>query len=478
MRHLEVALATIAVLLLSVGSASGQIGVGPSFSLDDNPAMPITSPPGLFPGFGAEDPFGIGTYGIPGLAPSPTLPMVGPFGAMDAEILKPGGAAAPFPMVDVAMSPGYMQPFGYVDAVSRDSDKSLNVGPMLHLSFSVDRISRGIAGSAVGTEFLFNQHPGDIYRTQLQFQHPVNFAPILPMVMGYNGPLPTAGAAGGTNFLVVDESLLALTAGNLPGTLIPPGVACPPIMPGTHDNADAVEFQVFDLNGDINTDTWLFFSTAPDDMGISGALPADIHCVAPNSPANMAMVYASASADIGLITPEQDNIDALVVWEDPNLRLGMLDRGADYALFSLSHGSVSLNQWGLTESDIFFTNFRGAFWLFARGGQLGLMDAPGMMPGDNVDALETLYPGDANLDDCVDGLDYVVWSNNYSPGVLGKGWLQGDFNGDGTVDGLDYVAWSNNYQMGCPVVPTAVPEPASALVLTLGLFFIRRRSRA
>ena len=473
MRHLKVALASIAVVLLCVGSASGQIGVGPSFSLDDNPAMPITSPPGFIPGYGAEDPYGWGTYGGPIWAPSPSLPAIP---AMDAEILVPP-PGMPFPVPHVVMSLLYGQPFGYVDAVSRDSDKSLNIGSF-HLSFSVDRISKGIAGSAVGSEWAFNQQPGDIYRTQLQFQHPVNFAPILPMVMGYNGPLPTAGAAGGTNFLVVDESQLNLTAGNPPGILVPPGVPCPPIMRGTHDNADAVEFQVFDVDGDQNTDTWMYFSVAPDEMLVSMLMPQDIYCVPPGLPAGAATQYADGFIDIGLIGWESDNIDALVVWEDPNAPPGVVDPGMDYALFSLSHGSVSLNQWGLTESDILFTNFTGAFWLFARGGQLGLMDAPGMMPGDNVDALETLYPGDANLDDCVDGLDYVVWSNNYSPGVLGKGWLQGDFNGDGTVDGLDYVAWSNNYQMGCPVVPTAVPEPASALVLTLGLFFIRRRSRA
>ena len=474
MRHLEVALASIVVVLLSVGSASGQIGVGPAFSLDDDPSMPITSPLGVIPGFGAEDPFGWGTYGGAIWAPSPTLPAVP---AMDGDILRP--LAAGVAVVDVAVSPMYSQPVGYVDAVSRDSDKSLNTGP-LHLAFSVDRISMGIAASAVGSEFTFNQQPGDIYRTSRRFHHPVNFVGVLPTMPGYNGPVPVVSAPG-SNFLVVDESLLALTAGSLPGTLVPPGVPCPPISPGTHDNTDAVEFQVFDADGDLNTDSWLFCSTAPDEIGLSGALPAEIYCVPPNSPANMGMVFASGPPDIGLIDLEQDNIDALVVWEDPDLALyqpGVVDPAADYALFSLSHGSTSLNQWGLTEADIFFTDFTGGFWLFARDVELGLVGGPGMLPGDNVDALETLYPGDANLDDCVDGLDYVTWSNNYSPGVLGNGWLQADYNGDGFTDGLDYIIWSNNYQMGCPAVPTAVPEPASALVLTLGLFFVRRRSRA
>ena len=329
-------------------------------------------------------------------------------------------------------------------------------------------------------ETMFNQQPGDIYRTALQFQHPVNFVG-WPTMPGYNGPLPTAWV-GGTNHLVVDESLLNLTAGLGPGMLIQPGVpAPPPIMPGTHDNADALEFQVFDLNGDLNTDTWLYFSTAPDEMGISGALPAEIYCVSPNLPANTFMMFASGPADIGLIDPDMDNIDALVVWEDPDptvFRPGIVDPGADYALFSLSHGSTSLNQWGLTESDIFFTNFTGGFWLYAAGVDLGLADAPGMFPGDNVDALETLYPGDSNLDDCVDGLDYVTWSNNYLPIGAPTDWLRGDFTGDGLTDGLDYVVWSNNFKMGCPVVPTAVPEPASAVLLVLGICAIRRRRHA
>ena len=472
MRFLEVALASVAVALLCASPAWAQIGLGPSYSLDDNPAMPITSPPGGIPGLGAEDPYGFGTYGVAGWAPSASLPAIP---AMDAEILLPP-QAIPLPFPDVVMSPLYGQPFGYVDAVSRDSDKSLNTG-LLHLSFSVDRISMGMPGSAVSGEFAVQQHPGDIYRTSQQFQHPVNFAPILPAAMGYNGPLPTAGM-GGTNLMVLDESQLNLTAGNGPGMLIPPGVPCPPIVPGSHDNTDAVEFQVFDVNGDQHTDTWTYFSVAPDEMWVSGTMPQNIYCIPPGLPANNASLYADGFVDIGLIGWESDNIDALVLWEDPNAPAGVVDPGMDYALFSLSHGSASLNQWGLTESDIFFTNFTGAFWLFATDLDLGLAGGPGMLPGDNVDALETLYPGDANLDDCVDGLDYIIWSNNYSPGSLGKGWIQGDFTGDGTTDGLDYIVWSNNYQMGCPVTPTAVPEPASALILSLGLFFIRRRSRA
>ena len=51
--------------------------------------------------------------------------------------------------------------------------------------------------------------------------------------------------------------------------------------------------------------------------------------------------------------------------------------------------------------------------------------------------------GDANADGKVDGIDYVIWLQNYNKSVSGAG--SGDFNVNGFVDGLDYVIWLNNY---------------------------------
>ena len=84
------------------------------------------------------------------------------------------------------------------------------------------------------------------------------------------------------------------------------------------------------------------------------------------------------------------------------------------------------------------------------------------------------WSGDANLDGCVDGLDYVAWSNNYD--LDPSSWVEGDYNLDGVTDGLDYVVWSNNYNAGCPT-PGAVPEPATMVLLAMGAVALIRRRR-
>ena len=91
-----------------------------------------------------------------------------------------------------------------------------------------------------------------------------------------------------------------------------------------------------------------------------------------------------------------------------------------------------------------------------------------------VGVVDVPPPGDANRDDYVDGLDYVVWSNNYLQTDVG--WEGADFNGDGIADGLDYVLWSNFYN---PQPGGMVPEPGCLLLLlAAGPLALRRRRQA
>ncbi|MEZ6069534.1 MAG: hypothetical protein R3C10_04495 [Pirellulales bacterium] len=90
----------------------------------------------------------------------------------------------------------------------------------------------------------------------------------------------------------------------------------------------------------------------------------------------------------------------------------------------------------------------------------------------------TPLPGDANGDDVVDGLDYLVWAEHFGddPAEVPPGSpANGDLNDDEVVDGLDYILWAGHFG---DHRTTAVPEPAGLATLTLvstTLVFHRRR---
>ena len=62
-----------------------------------------------------------------------------------------------------------------------------------------------------------------------------------------------------------------------------------------------------------------------------------------------------------------------------------------------------------------------------------------------VHALFAASPGDANGDGKVNGLDFLLWQQNY-PTTSGATLQMGDFNGDGKVDGADFLIWQANYK--------------------------------
>ncbi len=62
----------------------------------------------------------------------------------------------------------------------------------------------------------------------------------------------------------------------------------------------------------------------------------------------------------------------------------------------------------------------------------------------NTPTSSSTKPGDANGDGKVDGIDFVIWVQNYGR-TTSRGYLDGDFNSDTFINGIDYVIWLSNY---------------------------------
>lgn len=94
----------------------------------------------------------------------------------------------------------------------------------------------------------------------------------------------------------------------------------------------------------------------------------------------------------------------------------------------------------------------------------------------DIELSTLILPGDYNGNGTVGPEDYNLWKSSY--GSIGN--FPADGNGDGIVNGADYTVWRNNLgaSLGAgsgaalpsaePLSP-AVPEPASALLVLVGL---------
>jgi hypothetical protein len=360
----------IVLLVAAVDRAPGQ-----TFGLDDCPVAPLIGPPGF--GMGAEDEYG---FVGPPLAPSPSLSFLGPNG--DGAWLSPG------PFIQHPNPNGF-----YVDAFSRHH---VDTGVDITLDFSVDRVTFGVAGSAVGAEAAFGQAHGDIYTTTHTYFSPGLFVGLPPGPFAGWLPAISGGAPG--NVLTFDDSFFGLLTS---AGIVPPGVPVPPpiVTPGMHDNLESFDnIASFDPDGDGLFNFETYFTLAPDEAAPLGLSPADIFAVAVGDPGALTVPYAPF-AFMGL-DPFQDSIDALVMY-DNNLKPipialpgapGMIEPIIDYALFSLAPGSISLQIWGLDGADVLFTDFTGAFAVYAPTPSLDLLPLPPGLPftGDNVDALDAV----------------------------------------------------------------------------------------
>jgi hypothetical protein len=77
-------------------------------------------------------------------------------------------------------------------------------------------------------------------------------------------------------------------------------------------------------------------------------------------------------------------------------------------------------------------------------------------------------PGDLDMNGKVDIFDVAVLQTKYGM-ISGATWADGDFDGNGTVDIFDVAAMQVNFGRGVGGAPIAVPEPASLVLVLMGL---------
>ena len=350
----------------------GVTGLAQDFSLDDDPNNSLTC--AVVPNyFSAEDEFGVWLSSTSAglLGPSPSLlHPAGPF--RDADHLLPGPVGS-FPLGSLC----------FVDSISATHySMKKELWPTIKFRFSIDRATGGLAGSSSLSESNVNQQPGDLYDSTSVFQHPGYFAGT-----PYPTILPTAGA-GGSNTLFADESAFGLTAGNGVGVTVGPGVNCPPIIPGSHDNIDSYnEYPGPTVQYDF------FYTIHPAQCAMWGFCPCDIFVCVAGNPGFFPPPFAGAN-QMGL-SCSKDSIDALIVWDYGAPRV--LNPGDDYALFSLAPGSATLNTlrgmgYQVDPGTIFFTDFTNRFAIYAYSSDLGLAPVQAMGNSNwkviNLDALD------------------------------------------------------------------------------------------
>lgn len=190
-----------------------------------------------------------------------------------------------------------------------------------------------------------------------------------------------------------------------------------------------------------------------------------------------------------------DGIDDILVAAmeaDPD---GRIRAGQTYLIYGRGGTAVLLGDIDLADADATFDGIDAKDYSGTSVSSAGDFNGDGLTdiligashgdPNDKLGSGEIyliygqLASADANGDGKIDGLDFLVWAQNYGndPALdLPGSPANGDFNGDGVVDGLDYVIWTEDFGQG-PSDVTIIPEPGSFSLLSLALasFTLRRR---
>jgi hypothetical protein len=148
-------------------------------------------------------------------------------------------------------------------------------------------------------------------------------------------------------------------------------------------------------------------------------------------------------------------------------------------LYLMPGGATDIAQ-AVTSSESFVMNLEHIFFDVELAGMYEIWvvqrdNYVGPMGGDQLYALAwwadtgITIPtaGDFDGDGTIGQGDYNAWAASYGATVTaGTG---ADGNGDGIVDAADYTVWRDNYNPAS----TAVPEPATALLVLVGLLAVR-----
>ena len=181
---------------------------------------------------------------------------------------------------------------------------------------------------------------------------------------------------------------------------------------------------------------------------------------------------ATISASPRFYAPSDGEVILKFSGTDPLLTV---DGGPNFGINALTYIDVSeltlstADAWVPVLSAIYIMNSdyvvldpnTGAEWsMQVSGGNIELMYAGGRIMGD------------VNLSGYVDDDDLSLLLANW---VIGDEWGEGDLNENGIVNDDDLSLLLANWGAGSSPAPEAVPEPASALILLLGLPFLARR---
>ncbi|MFT7668386.1 MAG: hypothetical protein ACI8X5_001078 [Planctomycetota bacterium] len=385
----------------------------------------------------------------------------------EGDILMPAGFATAFgplptPSTTITAGAGGLGLFGYpscvghpggtpcrveVDALSYGADFTMEqnaLSPSGNYLFSTDEFAMGAIGPFsppdMSTEAPVGDSSADAWLS----------GPGLPP-----GPLPPFAAPVGHTGAIDGDGLASGSGAVYPGTgLIEPNF---PGFPNAGDNLDAIDFDETGFSGVGVPPTGVYYSLDAAFFDTASGVPNSGSAMAHGftgadilwTPGGPPALWAPAMAlGLNLINMQEDDIDALAIWENGSgafepsqIPFDWLGGDRDMVLFSVRRGSPvvgmpdSIFGIPIAEGDILTTpmpTFMGGVspypGIFCAAENLGLGTARmGVFP-DDLNALDTLKPSGADCN-----------GNGVPDSVDIAGGFSSDINGNGIPDECEII---------------------------------------